>query len=109
MLEENPNLGSYMAPSLDTRQDIAAVGIKTLAKEAVEKALKEWGQPKSKITHLVVHATSGIDIPGLDYQLTKQLGLPLNVKRFMLYHQGTVLRLAKDLAENNEGARVLVY
>ncbi|KAF9622753.1 hypothetical protein IFM89_033988 [Coptis chinensis] len=113
MLEENPNLCAYMAPSLDVRQDIAAIVVQKLSEDAVETALKEWGQPKSKITHLVVHATSGIDIPGLDYQLTKQLGLPLNIKRFMLYHQGchaggTVLRLAKDLAENNEGARVLV-
>ncbi|PIA28472.1 hypothetical protein AQUCO_06900031v1 [Aquilegia coerulea] len=113
MLEENPKLGACMAPSLDARQDIAAVGVQTLGQEAIEKAIKEWGQPKSKITHLVVHATSGIDIPGLDYQLTKQLGLPLNIKRFMMYHQGchaggTVLRLEKDLAENNEGARVLV-
>ncbi|MQL81268.1 hypothetical protein Taro_013727 [Colocasia esculenta] len=45
--------------------------------------------------------------------LIKLLGLSPSVKRVMLYHQGcfaggTVLRLAKDLAENNRGARVLV-
>ncbi|PWA42080.1 chalcone synthase [Artemisia annua] len=39
--------------------------------------------------------------------------LNLSVKRYMIYQQGcfaggTVLRLAKDLAENNNGARVLV-
>ncbi|CAN1839111.1 Chalcone synthase 1 [Linum perenne] len=54
-----------------------------------------------------------VDMPGADYQLTKILGLRPSVKRFMMYQQGcfaggTVLRLAKDLAENNKGARVLV-
>ncbi|ONK70978.1 uncharacterized protein A4U43_C04F3460 [Asparagus officinalis] len=52
-------------------------------------------------------------MPGADYELIKILGLPLSTKRFMLYQQGcfgggSVLRLAKDLAENNPGARVLV-
>ncbi|CAI0436762.1 unnamed protein product [Linum tenue] len=51
-------------------------------------------------------------MPGADYQLTKLLGLRPSVKRCMMYQQGcfaggTVLRLAKDLAENNRGARVL--
>ncbi|KAG6726146.1 hypothetical protein I3843_02G055100 [Carya illinoinensis] len=91
ILKENPNLG----------------------KEAATKAIKEWGQPKSKITHLVFCTTSGVDMPGADYQLTKLLGLRPSVKRLMMYQQGcfaggTVLRLAKDLAENNKGARVLV-
>jgi len=54
-----------------------------------------------------------VDMPGADYQLTKLLGLRPSVKRLMMYQQGcfaggTVLRLAKDLAENNKGARVLV-
>ncbi|RYR12464.1 hypothetical protein Ahy_B04g070007 isoform A [Arachis hypogaea] len=40
-------------------------------------------------------------------------GLDPSVKRYMMYHQGcfaggTVLRLAKDLAENNKDARVLI-
>ncbi|KAL5061362.1 hypothetical protein RYX36_032966 [Vicia faba] len=84
-----------------------------LGKEAATKAIKEWGQPKSKITHLIFCTTSGVDMPGADYQLTKLLGLRPYVKRFMMYQQGcfaggTVLRLAKDLAENHKGARVLI-
>ncbi|KAL8048366.1 hypothetical protein ABFX02_07G059500 [Erythranthe guttata] len=102
-----------MAPSLDARQDIVVVEVPKLGKEAAQKAIKEWGQPKSKITHLVFCTTSGVDMPGCDYQLTKLLGLRPSVKRFMMYQQGcfaggTVLRMAKDLAENNAGARVLV-
>ena len=57
--------------------------------------------------------TSSVDMPGADYQLSKLLGLRSSVKRYMMYQQGCfaggkVLRLAKDLAENNKGARVLV-
>ncbi|CAI0380365.1 unnamed protein product [Linum tenue] len=111
-LKEHPNMCAYMAPSLDDRQDIVVVEVPKLAKEAAAKAIKEWGQPKSSITHLIFCTTSGVDMPGADYQLTKLLGLRPSVKRFMMYQQGcfagaTVLRLAKDLAENNKGARVL--
>ncbi|KAI3916970.1 hypothetical protein MKW98_014431 [Papaver atlanticum] len=97
ILNENPNMCEYMAPSLDARQDIVVV--------------------ESKITHLVVCTTSGVDMPGADYQLSKLLGLRPSVKRLMMYQQGCfaggtvmrlVMRLAKDLAENNAGARVLV-
>ncbi|CAL4992900.1 unnamed protein product [Urochloa decumbens] len=112
-LNENPNMCAYMAPSLDARQDIVVVEVPKLGKAAAQKALKEWGQPRSKITHLVFCTTSGVDMPGADYQLTKLLGLRPSVNRLMMYQQGcfaggTVLRVAKDLAENNRGARVLV-
>ncbi|EHA8591077.1 chalcone synthase 3 [Cocos nucifera] len=112
-LKENPNMCAYMAPSLDARQDLVVVEVPKLGKEAAAKAIREWGQPKSQITHLIFCTTSGVDMPGADYQLTKLLGLRPSVNRFMMYQQGcfaggTVLRLAKDLAENNRGARVLV-
>ncbi|KAJ8438093.1 hypothetical protein Cgig2_019941 [Carnegiea gigantea] len=113
ILKEKPNLCEYMGSSLDTRQDIVVSEVPRLGKEAAVKAIKEWGQPKSKITHVIMCTTSGVDMPGADYQLSKLLGLRPSVRRFMLYQQGcfaggTVLRLAKDLAENNRGARVLV-
>ncbi|KAG5534638.1 hypothetical protein RHGRI_022680 [Rhododendron griersonianum] len=85
ILKENPSVCEYMAPSLDARQDMVVVEVPKLGKEAATKAIKEWGQPKSKITHLVFCTTSGGCFAG-----------------------GTVLRLAKDLAENNAGSRVLV-
>ena len=109
MLKESPNIGAYMAPSLDARQDILVEEVPKLGKEAATKAIKEWGRSTSEITHLVVCSTSGVDMPGADYQLIKLLGLRPSVNRVMLYHQGcfaggTVLRIAKDLAENNKGA-----
>ncbi|XP_043688597.1 chalcone synthase 2-like [Telopea speciosissima] len=113
MIEENPNFYNSMAPTLDARQDIMIVEVPKLAKEAALKAINEWGQPKSKITHIVFTTISGVDAPGGDFQLIKLLGLSPTVKRVMMYHLGcygggSVLRVAKDLAENNKGARVLV-
>ncbi|CAJ1971935.1 unnamed protein product [Sphenostylis stenocarpa] len=113
MLKKHPNIGEHMAPSLNARQEFLVTEVPKLGKEAAAKAMKEWGQPMSKITHLIFCTSSGNDMPGADFQLTKLLGLNLNVKRYMIYQQGcyaggTVLRLAKDLAENNKGARVLV-
>ncbi|KAK8970570.1 Chalcone synthase 3 [Platanthera guangdongensis] len=113
ILEENPAMCAYSRPSLDARQDMVVAEVPKLGKEAAVRAIKEWGQPKSRITHLVFCTTSGVDMPGADYRLTRLLGLKPSVNRLMLYQQGcfaggTVLRVAKDLAENNAGARVLV-
>ncbi|GKC93513.1 chalcone synthase [Tanacetum coccineum] len=111
-LNENPDVGVYNAPSLDTRHDVCVVEVPKLGHKAAIKAINEWGHPKSEITHLIFCTTSAIEMPGPDYQLTKLLGLNPSVKRHMIYNQGcfaggTVLRLAKDLAENNKGARIL--
>ncbi|KAI8571280.1 hypothetical protein RHMOL_Rhmol01G0107300 [Rhododendron molle] len=116
ILEQNPSMnhgGEKMVSSLDVRLDMEIMEIPKLGAEAATKAMDEWGQPKSRITHLVFHSTLGTVMPGVDYELIKLLGLNPSVKRFMLYHLGcygggTVLRLAKDLAENNPGSRVLV-
>ncbi|KAF4385650.1 hypothetical protein F8388_010206 [Cannabis sativa] len=112
-LKQNPRLGEYMVPTLDARQDMLVVEVPKLGKEACVNAIKEWGQPKSNITHLIFCTSSSVDMPGADYQCAKLLGLNPSVKRVLLYQQGcygggTVLRVAKDLAENNKGARVLV-
>jgi len=114
ILKENPNLCAFMeVPSLDARQAMLLVEVPRLGKEAADKALQEWGQPKSKITHLIFCSTTTADIPGADCELAKLLGLHPSVKRVGVFQHGcfaggTVLRLAKDVAENNRGARVLV-
>ncbi|KMZ62616.1 Chalcone synthase 2 [Zostera marina] len=113
ILNQYPNICSYMEPSLTDRRQIDTVEIPKLAKEACLRAIQEWGQPKSEITHLIFATTGSTDMPGADYQLTKILQLSPSVKRFMSYQLGcfagaTILRLAKDIAENNRGARILV-
>nr|UOI87839.1 chalcone synthase [Althaea officinalis] len=113
MINKNPNISTYDGKSLDIRQQIITSEVPKLALEAASKAIEEWGQPKSQITHLIFAAVSGVDMPGADYHLTKLLGLHASVKRTMMYFQGcyasgTMLRIAKDIAENNAGSRVLV-
>nr|AWX67441.1 chalcone synthase 7 [Salvia miltiorrhiza] len=114
LLRENPSIADYEAPSLNARLEIAMVEAPKLGKIAAEKAIKEWGQPKSNITHLIFcTSTTSADLPAADYRLANLLGLRPTVIRTMLCQQGcygggAALRLAKDLAENNAAARVLV-
>ncbi|KAI4351173.1 hypothetical protein L6164_005553 [Bauhinia variegata] len=113
MLKENPKMSTQAEPSLNARHDMLIKEVPKLGEKAASKAIKEWGRPKSDITHLIFCSISGVDAPGADYKLVNLLGLNPSVKQFMLYQQGcyaggTVLRLAKDLAENNADARVLV-
>ncbi|GMH29600.1 hypothetical protein Nepgr_031443 [Nepenthes gracilis] len=113
MLKEHPSIATFDGPSFNERQAMVIEETPRLGKEAAMKAIKEWGQPKSRITHLIFASTAGVDMPGSDYQLTRLLGLNPSVNRIMIYQQGcyaggTVLRVAKDVAENNKGARVLL-
>ncbi|MCD9639198.1 hypothetical protein HAX54_023576 [Datura stramonium] len=80
ILKKNPNLCSYSESSLDIRQEILVSEIPKLGKEAALKAIEEWAQPKP-------------------FSSTSEQGC---------FAGGTMLRLAKDLAENNKGARILV-
>jgi chalcone synthase len=113
LLEETPSLASYMDNSMSARHDIVMEWVPKLAKEAAEKAIKEWGRRVSDITHIVFATTSAINMPGVDLLVAKSLGLSPKVRRVMMYQTGcwggaAALRVAKDLAENNRGARVLV-
>lgn len=113
LLKQNPSMCEQLAPSLDARQAILVAEVPKLGKTAAERAIGEWGQPISKISHLIFCTSSGIDMPGADLRLAKLLGLRPTVRRLLMYQQGcfggaAALRMAKDLAENNAGARVLV-
>ncbi|KAI5021047.1 hypothetical protein ZWY2020_054457 [Hordeum vulgare] len=105
ILKKHPSICSHMEPSLNTRHDIVAAEVPKLGKEAAERAIKEWGQPLSKITHVIFCTTSGADMPGADYQLTRLLGLPdrktahdVPARLLRRCHRS---RMAKDIAENN--------
>ncbi|TVU09176.1 hypothetical protein EJB05_42622, partial [Eragrostis curvula] len=114
LLGAHPEMTMYGGPSLDKRRDLISPKISELGAAAAASALKEWGRPAEDITHLIVGCTSGgSDLPGADYHIARLLGLSPSVSRLGVYHQACVvgastLRLAKDLAENNDGARVLV-
>ncbi|XP_044950406.1 chalcone synthase 6-like [Hordeum vulgare subsp. vulgare] len=112
-MRSNPSITAYKSPSLNLRQGLADATIPKLGAEAARDAIRDWGRQASDVTHLVFCTTSSGCLPSADFELTKLVGLPLSVRRFMLYQVGChgggmALRLAKDLAENNGGARVLV-
>ncbi|KAJ8762863.1 hypothetical protein K2173_022992 [Erythroxylum novogranatense] len=113
VLNENPSICSGYDASIGARQDIVVKQLPKMAMEASLKAIKEWGQSKSKITHLIFSSIAGVDMPGADLHLARLLGLQPSVKRIMLYQQGcyisaTMLGMAKDIAEHDAGSRVLV-
>ncbi|XP_051200278.1 bisdemethoxycurcumin synthase [Lolium perenne] len=113
LLQQHPEFLDRALPSLDARMDIAATAVPELAAAAARKAMDEWGRPAADITHLVVSTYSGAHMPGADLRLASLLGLDPSVRRTMIYFNGcssgsAALRAAKDIAENNRGARVLV-
>ncbi|EES15556.2 hypothetical protein BDA96_08G014800 [Sorghum bicolor] len=114
MIQGHPEFLNRASPSLDARMDILATAVPELASAAAAKAIAEWGRPAAEITHLIVSTySSGGHMPGADFRLATLLGLPSSVQRTMLYMYGctgtsAALRAAKDIAENNGGARVLV-
>jgi predicted naringenin-chalcone synthase len=103
-----------MSTSLTQRQQVAEEGIPRLGAEAALDAIKDWGKPASDITHLVVATTSIGCLPGADCVLIKLLGLPPSTIQARdavpgrCYGGTTALRVSKDIAESNPGARVLV-
>ncbi|KAG2639690.1 hypothetical protein PVAP13_2KG030400 [Panicum virgatum] len=109
-----PGLLLHGTPSaLDARLDIVAKAAPGLAASAAAKAIVGWGRPATDITHLVVSTNAEARSPGADLGLAMLLGLRPDVRRTVLQLNGcsagcAALRLAKDLAENNRGARVLV-
>uniref|UniRef100_A0A0E0BKD1 Chalcone synthase n=1 Tax=Oryza glumipatula TaxID=40148 RepID=A0A0E0BKD1_9ORYZ len=112
-LRANPSVTAYMSTSLNVRQQVAEEGIPRLGAEAARRAIDDWGKPASSLTHIVFATTSTGCLPSADVVLIKLLGLPPSTKRVMLYQAGcfggtTALRVAKDIAESNHGARVLV-
>ncbi|KQK15944.1 bisdemethoxycurcumin synthase [Brachypodium distachyon] len=113
LLGAHPHFLDRGKPSLNDRLKIAAVAAPELAATAAAKAIAKWGRSVTDITHLIVSSNSGAHAPGIDLRLASILGLRSSVCRTMLHLNGcssgsAALRLAKDMAENNRGARVLV-
>eukprot|EP01018_Ginkgo_biloba_P019895 Gb_33704 [translate_table: standard] len=113
MIDLNPNMGVHMGPSIGARQIETMEEVPKLGTEAAQRAVNEWGRPKSEITHLIFCSTCCLELPGPDCPFIKLFGLNGNVKRMMIHLSGcyagvSVLRIAKDIAENNKDARVLI-
>ncbi|KAL6005070.1 hypothetical protein ACLOJK_005631 [Asimina triloba] len=113
ILEDYPELAIEGSPTIKQRLEIANPAVVDMAVEASRACIKDWGRPASDITHLVYVSSSEMRLPGGDLHLATKLGLRSDVGRVMLYFLGcyggvTALRVAKDIAENNPGSRVLI-
>uniref|UniRef100_A0ACD5WDA7 Uncharacterized protein n=1 Tax=Avena sativa TaxID=4498 RepID=A0ACD5WDA7_AVESA len=113
LLGAHPDFIDRTLPTLDARIEMASAAVPALAASAAEKAIAEWNRPASDITHLVFSTYSGGKAPSADLRLASLLGLRPTVSRTILSLNGCsgggrALQLAKELAENNRGARVLV-
>ncbi|TVU13517.1 hypothetical protein EJB05_40577, partial [Eragrostis curvula] len=112
VLLAHPEFLDRELPSLDARINMVATAVPKLAESAALKAIAEWGRPATDITHLVFSTYSGCRAPSADLELATLLKLRPTVSRTILslhgcYGGGRALQLAKELAENNRGARVL--
>ncbi|KAH6789408.1 Chalcone and stilbene synthase family protein [Perilla frutescens var. frutescens] len=113
ILTRYPELAMEGVPTVKQRLDICNTAVTEMAIEASNSCIKKWGRSVSDITHLVYVSSSEARLPGGDLYLAKGLGLRPNTQRVMLYFSGCSggvagLRVAKDIAENNPGSRVLL-
>ncbi|KAL2937242.1 Type III polyketide synthase B [Bienertia sinuspersici] len=113
ILNKYPELAIEGQPTVTQRLDICNKAVTQMAIEASQACILNWGRPISDITHLVYVSSSEARLPGGDIYLAKGLGLKPETNRVMLYFAGCSggvagLRVAKDIAENNPGSRVLL-
>ncbi|XP_006662208.1 bisdemethoxycurcumin synthase-like [Oryza brachyantha] len=113
IINAHPEIINKDLPSLDARVDIVSTEVPKLAESAARKAIAEWGRPATDITHLIFTTYSGCGAPSADLKLASLLGLRSSVSRTILNLHGCsgggrALQLAKEIAENNRDARVLV-
>jgi len=113
LFKAHPELLTYWNTSLTTRNEIVNKVIPEIGYEAAVTAIQEWGQCGNNITHMVFATTSNTSIPGADLMIARKLGLHPTVQRVCLYQTGcwgggSVMRIARNLAESAKGARVLV-
>lgn len=113
ILKKYPELAIEGLPTVKQRLDICNNAVTQMAIEASQACIKSWGRPTTDITHVVYVSSSEARLPGGDLYLARGLGLSPETQRVMLYFMGcsggvSGLRVAKDIAENNPGSRVLL-
>ncbi|OIW08821.1 hypothetical protein TanjilG_16402 [Lupinus angustifolius] len=113
ILKKYPELAVEGLPTVTQRLEICNKAVTQMAIEASKACIKNWGGSLSDITHLVYVSSSEARLPGGDIYLATGLGMSPKTQRTMLYFVGCSggvagLRVAKDIAENNPGSRVLL-
>ncbi|KAG6777938.1 hypothetical protein POTOM_017780 [Populus tomentosa] len=113
ILNKYPELAIEGIPTIKQRLDICNDAVTQMAIGASRACIKKWGRSVSDITHMVYVSSSEARLPGGDLYLAGGLGLSPETQRVMLCFSGCSggvagLRVAKDIAENNPGSRVLL-
>lgn len=113
IITKYPELAIEGLPTVKQRLDICNDAVTEMAIEASQACIKKWGRSISDITHLVYVSSSEARLPGGDLYLARGLGLNPDTQRVLLYFSGCSggvagLRVAKDIAENHPGSRVLL-
>ncbi|KAL3539052.1 hypothetical protein ACH5RR_002418 [Cinchona calisaya] len=113
IIKKYPELVVEGLPTVKQRLEICNSAVTQMAIEAAQSCIKNWARPVSDITHLVYVSSSEVRLPGGDLYLAKGLGLRPETQRVMLNFSGCSggvagIRVAKDIAENNPGSRVLL-
>jgi predicted naringenin-chalcone synthase len=84
-----------------------------LSLEAAKKALNDWGEPSSSITHIISISCTGVMAPGLEFLLMQALGLSPTINRLGINFMGCFgafkgLSTARAFAAENPDHRILV-
>ncbi|XP_066379437.1 bisdemethoxycurcumin synthase-like [Miscanthus floridulus] len=113
LFHEHPEFLDPAAPTLPGKLAVVANVMPGLVAAAAEKAIAEWGRLAGDITHLVFATSTSAQLPHIDLRIASLLGLNATVQRTAICFHGCSgssagLRIVKDIAENNRGARVLV-
>ncbi|KAL5706527.1 hypothetical protein ACHQM5_024684 [Ranunculus cassubicifolius] len=113
ILKEFPEIAMEGLPTVRQRLEISNKAVTEMAIEASQACIRKWGRPVADITHIVYVSSSEARLPGGDLYLAKGIGASPEVSRVLLYFMGCSggvagLRVAKDIAENNPGSRVLL-
>jgi predicted naringenin-chalcone synthase len=80
--------GIYLKPDTKARMLEYERWAKIIAKNAVEKIIKQNNFDVSKISHLITVSCTGFFAPGLDYYLINEFNIPINVRRINIGFMG---------------------
>jgi len=101
-------------PSTSDRMHIFEEEAKKLCLQAVDACREQQPQWKpEEVTHLITVSCTGMYAPGLDIDLTNELGLPHHTQRTNIYFMGCQaafngLKVANSICEANPEANVLL-
>ncbi len=101
-------------PTTEQRNDLYIKEAIRLSIKATKELLEKLPNfEKTKITHMITVSCTGFCAPGIDFYITKELGLSSSIHRFHIGFMGCyaafpALKLARNICLSEPDARVLV-